>query len=270
MKTIGFVDYYINEWHADNYPAWIEQMCAERGLDYQLTYAWAELDTSPDGKTTDEWCEKFGVTKCQTIAELCEKSDVIVILAPSDPEKHLAYAEVILPYGKRTYIDKTFAPDYQTAEAIFAMAAKYETPFFSSSALRYATELDGLTADVMATTGGGSNLAEYIVHQAEMVVKIFCDDPCRVAVVKTEKGYDCFADFQSGKQATMSFAVGLPFSVSVDGGEAVQIRSPFFPALIGDMLRFFEEGTVSFDPRETLWVMKLREAVIRGAEALEE
>ena len=31
-----------------------------------------------------------------------------------------------------------------------------------------------------------------------------------------------------------------------------------------DMLRFFETGAVSFDTRETLAVMKLREAAIRG------
>ena len=23
MKTIGFIDYYLDEWHANNYPAWI-------------------------------------------------------------------------------------------------------------------------------------------------------------------------------------------------------------------------------------------------------
>ena len=270
MKSIGFVDYYINEWHADNYPAWIEQVCTERGLDYKLTYAWAELDAAPNGKTTDEWCEKFGVTKCRTLAELCEKSDCIVILAPSDPEKHLRYAEAVLPYGKRTYIDKTFAPDFETAQKIFAIAAKHNTPFFSSSALRYATELDGLEATVLATTGGGSNIAEYIVHQAEMVIKLLRAEPTRVAVVKTETGYDCFADLENGKQATMTFATGLPFSVSADGQEAVQIRSSFFPALLADILRFFEDGTLSFDPKETLWVMKLREAIIREVNALEE
>ena len=106
MKKIGFVDYYLSEWHANNYPAWIKEACENAGLDYELAYAWAELDTSIlDGVTTDQWCEKFGATKCDTLEELCEKSDVIVILSPSFPEKHLPYAEVVLKYGKRTYID---------------------------------------------------------------------------------------------------------------------------------------------------------------------
>ena len=28
MKTIGFVDYFMSEWHANNYPAMIEKYCA--------------------------------------------------------------------------------------------------------------------------------------------------------------------------------------------------------------------------------------------------
>ena len=119
MKKIGFIDYYISEWHANNYPKWISEASERLGEDFKVSYAWAELDVSPvDGVTTDEWCEKFGAEKCETLAELCEKSDVILLLAPSNPEKHLQYAKAVLPYGKTTYIDKTFAPDLATAEEI--------------------------------------------------------------------------------------------------------------------------------------------------------
>ena len=93
MKQIGFVDYYISEWHANNYPAWFQEAAEKLGVEYQVAYAWAEKDISPvDGVSTDEWCEKMGVERCHSLAELCEKSDVIVILAPSNPEKHLEYA----------------------------------------------------------------------------------------------------------------------------------------------------------------------------------
>ena len=134
MKTIGFVDYYLSEWHANNYPIWIREICERTGKQFCVKYAWAERDISPvDGRSTDEWCKAFGVEKCDTIEELCEKSDYILVLAPSNPETHLRFAEKVLPFGKRTYIDKTFAPDDQTAQKIFAIAQKYSTPFFSSS-----------------------------------------------------------------------------------------------------------------------------------------
>ena len=56
MKRIGFVDYYISEWHANNYPAWIEEANEKLGLDYKVAFAWADIDTSPvSGETMDEW-----------------------------------------------------------------------------------------------------------------------------------------------------------------------------------------------------------------------
>ena len=113
MKKIGFVDYYISEWHANNYPIWIKEECEKAGLDYAVAYAWAERDDSSfDGRNTDGWCKDFGAERCGSIDELCEKSDVVLVLAPSNPETHLRFAEKVLPYKKRTYIDKTFAPDY--------------------------------------------------------------------------------------------------------------------------------------------------------------
>ena len=100
MKKIGFVDLYISEWHANNYPAWIKSAVEKLGLDYKVAYAWAMEEVSPvDGRTTDEWCEAFGVEKCDTLEELCEKSDVILLLAPSNPEVHLALAERVFPFG---------------------------------------------------------------------------------------------------------------------------------------------------------------------------
>lgn len=270
MKKIGFVDYYISEWHANNYPAWMERICAEMGVEYKVAYAWAELDTSPiDGVSTAEWCEKFGAEKCATIDELCEKSDVIVILAPSNPETHLRYAEAVLKYGKRTYIDKTFAPDAAVGEAIFALAEKYGTPFFSTSTLRYATELDATDApDSILVTGGGSNLPEYFIHLGEMVVKKM-GAVRSVKATKNGTQWIIQAGTESGKDAAMIYGAAMPYGVYMakDGKEVWKsIRSPFFDGLIADMLSFFETGKTSFDTKETLEVMKLRDAVLKAVE----
>ncbi|MBQ8259548.1 MAG: Gfo/Idh/MocA family oxidoreductase [Clostridia bacterium] len=270
MKKIGFVDYFISEWHANNYPAWIDRIAADMGVDYKVAYAWAELETSPvDGKTTAEWCEKFGAEKCDTIDELCEKSDVIVILSPSNPETHLRYAEAVLKPGKRTYIDKTFAPDAATAKEIFSLGEKYGTPFFSTSALRYATELGAVDApDSLLVTGGGSNLPEYFIHLGEMVVK-------KMGAVKSVKAtangsqWIIQAKTASGKDATMIWGASMPYGayMTKDGKETWKsLKSPFFDGLIADMLNFFETGKASFDPSETLEVMALRDAALTAVE----
>ena len=273
MKKIGFVDYYMSEWHANNYPAWIREACAEKGLDYEIAYAWAELDVSPlDGVTTDAWCEQFGVTKCQTLEELCEKSDVILVLSPSNPEKHLPYAKVVLPYGKRTYIDKTFAPDLATAKEIFALAEKYHTPFFSTSALRFATELleypDGKH---LSTTGSGRSFDEYSVHQVEMIVKKLGMGAKRVRGFNTKMTSVVEIKFDDERSATITYAVrGLPFTAYMAAGAErpvfFEVTSKYFDLLMRDIVRFFEEGTVSFDVAETLEVMKVREGALRALE----
>ena len=271
MKKIGFVDYYMSEWHANNYPQWIKEANERLGLDYQLSYAWAEEDVSPrDGITTDDWCKSFGVTRCQTLEELCRKSDVIVILAPSNPETHLRYAEQVLQYGKRTYIDKTFAPDFATAEKIFALGKKYGTPFFSTSALRYATELDECeNCRQIIVTGSGSSLVEYVIHLVEMVVKKLGTG---AEAVKIEQvGAQTFMHVRYGddRAASMVFARSMPYTAymaSADGSRPVHrvVKSSFFEGLIELILRFFENGEVDFDGEQTLEVMRLRDAVLRA------
>lgn len=275
MKKIGFVDYYISEWHANSYPAWIKELCDESGDEFCVAYAWAEEYQSPVyPENTDTWCEKYGVKRCATLEELCEKSDYILILSPSNPEKHLEYARVALSYGKNTYIDKTFAPDYETAKAIFDIAEAHGTSFFSSSALRYASELDALVGSgAVITTGGGGSMEEYIVHQTEMLVKLTEAEPIGVRVDKQGEGqYICRVDMTDGKSGTMIYSNSLPFSVYAENqkGETVHtnINSDFFKYLLADILRFFNTGEASFDPKQTLSVMKIREAVIIGKERL--
>ena len=275
MKKIGFVDYYISEWHANNYPDWIKQANEKLGTDYEVAYAWAEQELSPVyGETTDEWCKKMGVTRCDTIAELCEKSDVIIVLAPSNPEKHLAYAKEVLPFAKRTYIDKTFAPDFKTAKEIFEIAEKHGTPFFSTSALRYADELDTLKeATDLIITGGGGNFAEYIIHTVEMAVKLL-DNP--VKKVKVEAVGDqriCRAETENGSDAAIIYSPSEGFSINAkaeSGGYThCDINSEFFLNLIAEIIKFFETGVLPFDTKQTLEVMRFRTALLNAEKAPE-
>lgn len=275
MKKIGFVDYYISEWHANNYPSWMAG-CEELGSEYKIAYAWAELDVSPvDGVSTAEWCEKNGAEKCETIEELCEKSDVIVILAPSDPDKHLGYAEKVLKYGKRTYIDKTFAPDLATAERIFAIAKEYGTPFFSTSALRYATELDEFPAcDAVTISGGGETAEEYIVHQIEMLVKKIGIGAVAVKADKMADQTIFSVEYADDRKGMMIYGPSMPFAAYMMAKGASPkykaAKSSYFKLLAADILRFFEEGTTSFDIAQTLEVMKIRDGALKAEKAIGE
>lgn len=272
MKKIGFVDYYISEWHANNYPAWFKEANENLGLDYEVAYFWAEKDISPvDNVSSKEWEEKMGIEQVDTIEELCKKSDVIVVLAPSNPEKHLEYAEKVLPYAKRTYIDKTFAPDLETTLKIFDIAEEYGTPFFTTSALRYAEELKEFT-DVknLVITGGGRLFEEYLIHNAEMAVALLKDRIVKVKTEKMGKQYFCRAKTEKGSEIGIVFSQGLGYSITAENskGELLHkdVTSSFFLNLISDMLKFFEDGKTPFDTKETIEVMRLRAGLIAAAD----
>lgn len=271
MKKIGFIDYYISEWHANNYPRWIKEASERLLEEFSVAYVYAELDVSPvDGVTTDEWCEKYGAERCSSIAELCERSDYICILAPSNPEKHLEYAREAFKHGKRTYVDKTFADSCREAEEIFALGEKYGTPFFTTSALRYATELDEIAdARSVIVTGPGSNFAEYVIHLCEIAVRILKKSPVRIKAEPQGRS-QCIVRvaLDDSREATLVFAPFAPYTVvcEMEEGAAYKaFQSEFFPRLIEDILRFYLTGEVSFDPAETLWVMKMREGAIKAA-----
>ncbi len=273
MKKIGFVDYYISEWHANNYPEWIKQANENLGTDYLVSYAWAEENLSPVyGETTDEWCARMGVTRCDTIAELCEKSDVIIVLAPSNPEKHLQYAKEVLPFGKRTYIDKTFAPNLKTAEEIFKIAEQCGTPFFSTSAMRFADELNKLKgANNLIITAGGGNFPEYMIHPVEMTVKLLEDSVKKVKVEKLGEQRICHAETENGKRASLVYSPLEVTSINCETKEGdythIDISSEFFIKLIEEIIKFFDTGLLPFDIKQTLEVMRFRDALLNAENA---
>ena len=138
MRKIGFIDYFLDEWHANNYPEFIKNSSNGR---YEVCCAYGKIDNPNGGLTNKEWSEKYNIPLAASIEEVIEKSDLLIVLSPDNPEMHLELTDLALKSGKLVYVDKTFAPDKETAIKIFENAEKHGTKCFSSSALRFVTEL---------------------------------------------------------------------------------------------------------------------------------
>jgi len=270
MKTIGLVDYFIDEWHSNNYIVWVEELCEKYGYDFKIKYAWAEADTFEGKLSTDEWCAQKGIEKCNSLDEICQKSDYIMILAPANPEKHLKYAETVLKYGKNTYIDKTFAPNLSEAKKIYELGEKYNTKFFSTSALRYASELDAYPEGVNSVIikGGGRSFDEYVVHQLEMLVRLMGTGVEEVKAFTGGKQIMCVVKYKDGKNAFLEYSVYNSFAITAedkDGkDEFKNIESPFFKEMLDSILNFFVSGNLPFEKEETLEVIAVRDALIKA------
>jgi len=276
LKTIGFIDYFLSEWHANSYPAMILENCKRTGREYEVKYAWSELEKSPyDGVTTDEWCEKFGVERCGSLREIAQKSDFLFVLSPDNPENHERYIAETVKFGKPTYLDKTFAPDYAAAKRLAETIESSGTKVFSTSALRYAEELIALRASgnsvTEVITAGPGAYGNYAVHQFEMIVALLGRGAERLKAVSNGLGRVLAVEYGEGKQAIFNQieAPGMPFQIAAICGGANKfstVTSSFFDMLIEKILHMFDGGAPDVPMSETLEVAKLIDA---GKAALE-
>lgn len=268
MKTIGFIDYYLDEWHANKYPEWIER---ESGGAMKIAYAYGMKDAE-GGLGNDAWCKSRGIARLDTIAEVVERSDYLVVLSPDHPEHHEELARLPLQSGKPTYVDKTFAPDRNTAILLFEKAERHGTPLFSSSALRYADEyarVERSGIDAICSVGPG-RYGNYAVHQIEPIVMLMGTEAERIMYTGTDASPSLLIGFSGGRQASVHHFAGSPFSLALNytSGHSVHLRaeSDFFAGLIREMTRFFATGKPAVDPAETIAIMTLIECGRKAAE----
>ena len=118
MFRIGLIDYYLDEWHAQNYPTMLREEIARQGLSMEVKMAYAYCDKE-DGMSNEEWSKKQNVPLASSMDELIANCDGVMILAPSFPEKHYEMAEKALRAGKPVYMDKIFAPSEEEGRKIF-------------------------------------------------------------------------------------------------------------------------------------------------------
>ena len=110
-----------------------------------------------------------------------------------------------------------------------------------------------------------------------------------MVVKKLHTGAECIKAEQYGGQiylhlsygddrsATMIYARSMPYALYMASADpkgprpvTVTVSSDYFGGLMADMLRFFEEGTPSFDPTETLEIMRIREGALLACQRLGE
>lgn len=209
---------------------------------------------------------------------MVEKSDYLIILSPDNPEHHERLGRIPLMSGKPVYMDKTFSPDLDSGKRMFELADKYDTPLFSSSALRFSKELSGFPNDIVnreileyiATIGPGS-YDNYSVHQYEMIVSMMGTGAQRIKSLSSDHGKLLVIDYEKGRQASLSQMPHAPFQVHLQMNDGAGIWIPecteMFTRLIDSVLEFFETSIPPVPTVETLEIMALIDA---GRKALEQ
>lgn len=271
---IGFIDYYLDEFHANHYG---ENLGKLSNGELEVAYAYAEIDSPNNGGlTTDEWCKKYGVKRVDSIEELTALSDGIIVLSPSFCERHEHLCKIPLASGKPCYVDKTFAPDKATAVRIFENAEKHNTPCYSSSALRYASEYKDIDKSLIEAIsawgpayGPDRGYEVYSIHQLEPLMMLM--DCAATKVMMTFSGenyYTLNILFEDGRSAVMSgYAKGSPFMMNIASSPKsyiVKVESDYFALFMEELVRFFKTKEARVSHETTINIIAVREAGLRA------
>jgi hypothetical protein len=261
MKRIGFIDYFLDEWHANQYPDWIER---SSGGTMKVTCAYGKVD-APNGRTNADWCRDKGIELLPTIQAVIDNSDYLIVLSPDHPEFHEELSLLPLQSGKPTYVDKTFAPDRETAIKMFEWAVTHNTPLYSSSALRFVPEYaEARNKEInMLFSQGPGKYSNYAVHQIEPIVSLMGVGAKRVMSFGTTLAPALLIEFTYGRQASLLHIQNSPFLLTLqyESGESARMtaEADFFAAFIDDLVLFFNTAKSTVHPEETILVITLIE-----------
>jgi predicted dehydrogenase len=264
MKRIGFIDHNLENFHANVYLKLLQTDLKNRGFTISACFGTQQ-------KQGREWAKKNDIPYFSNLNQLNETVDHYMILAPSNPETHLNLCQKIFPFGKPTYVDKTFAPDLKTAQKIFALADKHKVPMQTTSALRY-TEVQNYVESVgrknvkhMITWVAGGSFAEYAVHPLELFVSCMGANVKRLMRRGTKNQVQLLLDLTGNRTAVVNIFPNTrtPYAASVTTNEETKYfaidTSKIFLNTASAVLDLFETQKANIDRKESLIIRRIQD-----------
>ncbi len=265
MIKVGFIDYFLDEWHANTAPKHLEE---QSNGEVKVCYAYGEIANPVNGTTSEQWCEKMGVEHCATIAEVIEKSDVIIVLAPDNCERKEDLCREALASGKPCFVDKPFGTDLASAKRMFDIAEKSGTPCYTCSSLRYAQEyytVDRAAIKSLVAMCPQNSYDNYILHALEPAMMLMSEPAKRVSAVSTEDAfYSVTIEMQSGRHIVISsLNYDSPYMMNISiptSNKLIDCSYDFWIYHYKAMVEFFKTGKEPVSHKETLMIAAAREA----------
>jgi hypothetical protein len=220
--------------------------------------------------------DKYQVEIVDSIDELLKRVDV-VLLESVDGRPHLAQARPVFQARKPVFIDKPVAGTLADAIAVFDLARETNTPYFSSSSLRFSPGILGMrnnpkVGDVVGCDAYGPchleehhpDLFWYGVHGVETLFTIMGTGCQSVSRIQTE-GTDLAAGvWKGGRVGTFR---GLrqgaaDYGATVFGTKGIAPSGGYagYKPLVVEICKFFKTGKPPVSAEETLEIFAFMEA----------
>ncbi len=275
MLRIGFVDHHLNNFHADKFLGLLRGPLAS--LEADVVAAW---ESDPTG---DDWCAKNGVPRLDSPEAVVEAVDGVMVLAPDNIEEHLGLSRKVLPFGKPTHIDKFLSPTLTDAREIVRLAHEHKAPFVTSSALRYAVELEAVIPQIQEppTEMYARGLAAwngYAVHTIAMVLRVMGPSALRLIDTGTPNARTVTLDYGSGRRAQIDVRTAanewsvFPWQFGIRIGDnymcaTVTDFDGFYANEMKEVVEFFKTGQPQVPAEEGLMIVAILEGAVRSQAA---
>ena len=225
---------------------------------------------------TNQLRDEYGVEIVDTIEELCEKVDG-VLLESVDGRPHLEQVRPVIAAKKPVFIDKPMAGSLADVIEIFRLAKENNVPCWSSSSLRYGPGVIGMrnNKEVGEVLGCDAfspcslnehhpDLYWYGVHGVEILFTIMgtgCETVSRVQAKDYEFVTGLWKDgrigtyrgLRTGKRGYGSMVYGTKGIVQGGGYGG-------YEPLIVEIIKFFKTGSVPLPPEETIEIFAFMSA----------
>lgn len=211
----------------------------------------------------------MGVEIVDSIDELLERVDV-VLLESVDGRPHLAQARPVIAAGKPLFIDKPMAASLADAMEIFRLAKEKNVPCFSSSSLRFGSEVQAARAGktfgkVRGCTAWSPlniephhpDLFWYGIHGVEILFTVMgpgCDEVTRVSPERV------LGVWKDGRRGTFFAKKGYGATVEGENGSGKIGKYEGYTPLVVEIVKFFKTGKPPVSAEETLEIMAFMEA----------
>ncbi len=273
---IGLLDYQLTNYHLKKFHGLLTGSVGQGEI--EIVGA-SELTQTEEGR---KWCADNGVAYVESAEEVIAASDALIVLAPNNPETHLAVGRSALQSGKPVFMDKMLAQSPDDAAQIVALAREHGTPLMSSSGLRFALELEELDSRISGPveavfSRGLGKFPIYGIHTITLAMRYFGADVRRV--IDTGDGTVRMLTLDNGRMKASidvrdseNAYEATPWTVGVLAGgkyETAVIKNfdGFYENIMRKAVEFFRTGHSPISVEEQLANVQVLAAAERSVEA---
>ena len=224
-----------------------------------------------------EEVKKLGVEIVDSIPDLLKKTDVILLLS-NDGRVRLEQAIPVFKAGKRMFLDKPIAGSLTDVLAIFQAASDHNQPVFSSSGLRYISNIDEIlknraAGDILGADTYTPCLLEpshpdffwYGIHGVEPLYAVMgtgCKTVTRFNTPDTDIVVGVWDDNRMGTVRGLRAGSIYNYGGTVYGTRGVRTLGEFvgYDPMLKEIIKYFNTGVSPVSPEETIEIFTFMEA----------